>query len=347
MSTLLNLAEKGWMPEGLIRFGIRRLLEKRLAQCGQGTQNEREDRKNAFIELMKSGPIALVPEKANKQHYEVPPLFFQKVLGPNRKYSCCQYDFGSSILADAEVAALRLVCERARIEDGMTVLELGCGWGSLSLFIAENYPNCSITAVSNSNPQREFIESECERRDLKNLNIVTCDMNEFETEDRFSSIVSIEMFEHMRNWKELLRRVSTWLKPDGRCFIHVFCHCTYAYAFEDEGESDWMARYFFTGGIMPSVDLISQFQDDLKLAESWFINGMNYMRTSDAWLENMDKKRNEILPVLVNTYGEENALIWLQRWRMFFMSCSELFGYRNGSEWGVCHYVLVPRLEEN
>lgn len=339
MSWAIKLAERGWLPDALIRVGIRRLLEQRL-----NTQSIAA--KSALLATLRHGPIAHVPEAANQQHYEVPPPFFQHVLGPHLKYSGCYWPDGVNDLAAAEVAMLDLTCRRAELEDGMSVLELGCGWGSLCLWIAERYPGCRVVAVSNSRLQRSFIEEECARRSLHNLEVVTCDMNEFEAGRQFERILSVEMFEHMRNYRALMERVAGWLTPNGQLFVHVFCHRTLAYAFETEGAGNWMGRHFFTGGIMPSEDLLPQFQGKLELDAQWRLDGMHYAKTANAWLANLDRRRAEVLDALALTGNAEPAARQLQRWRMFFMACAELFGYDQGRQWGVAHYRFHRRASE-
>jgi cyclopropane-fatty-acyl-phospholipid synthase len=246
-------------------------------------------------------------------------------------------------LEEAEAAMLALTCERAQLSDGMDILELGCGWGSLSLWMAAHYPRARIVAVSNSNPQREFIQAECVRRGLTNLEVRTCDMNDFDPGAQFDRVVSLEMFEHMRNWRELFRRVASWLRPEGLFFLHVFVHRRFAYPFENEGESNWMGRHFFSGGIMPSEHLPGCFAEDFAVREQWYVNGTYYRDTCEAWLRNCDARKPMILPILATCYGDAEAHRSLQRWRMFFMACAELFGYARGEQWGVGHYLLAPR----
>jgi cyclopropane-fatty-acyl-phospholipid synthase len=300
-----------------------------------------------FVDMMNRSPIALVPELANEQHYEVPPAFFDEVLGASRKYSCCYWDEETADLDQAETRALQITCERAGIGDGMSVLDLGCGWGSLSLWIAEQYPGCTVTSVSNSAPQRRHIERLAAERGLRNLRVLTEDMNDFapghHPEQAYDRIVSVEMFEHMRNYRELFRHISGWLKPDGRFFMHIFCHRLCAYEFLDEGPSDWMGRHFFSGGIMPSDSLPLRFQEDLRLVRHDRWNGTHYERTANAWLQNMDARREAVMPILAATYGEPQAEQWFQRWRIFFMACAELFGLTEGREWYVGHYLFERR----
>jgi cyclopropane-fatty-acyl-phospholipid synthase len=292
---------------------------------------------------MDNSAIALLPERANEQHYEVPPEFFERVLGSHRKYSCAWFQRQDTTLSQAEAAALGVVSERAGLVNGQEVLELGCGWGSLTLWIAEHFPASQITGVSNSDSQRQWIQAEAVRRHLDNVEIVTADVNSFENLKRYDRILSVEMFEHMRNWRKLFSRVSDWLSPGGLFFMHVFCHRSAPYLFVDHGPSDWMSRHFFSGGMMPSDDLAIRFQDDLKLLRRWRWDGRHYEATANAWLKNLDRNREQILPILAATYGADAASSWFQRWRIFFMACAELFGYRNGQEWWISHYLFEPR----
>ncbi|NIM28846.1 MAG: methyltransferase domain-containing protein [Gammaproteobacteria bacterium] len=344
MSSATNLAidwtEKGWIPDLLIRQGIRRLLKRRLNDINADDCERMARQCEEFVAELDKASIAPVPEKANEQHYEVPAAFFYEVLGRHRKYSCCYWSQGTTSLDEAESESLRITCERAGIEDGMEILELGCGWGSLTLWMAENYPHANITAVSNSSSQRVHISREALRRGINNVEVITADMNDFSIERRFNRVVSVEMFEHMRNYRELFRRVHDWLLPGGRFFMHIFCHRTAPYEFIDQGADDWMSRHFFTGGIMPSEDLPLRFQDHLKLLKTWRWDGKHYEKTANAWLNNMDLRRGRIWPILVETYGSEHAMQWWMRWRIFFMACAELFGYQNGQQWWVAHYCF-------
>jgi cyclopropane-fatty-acyl-phospholipid synthase len=339
-ATILEWTEQGRVPDAVIRAGIRRLCRQRLRDIEAGDIEAAARRQDDFVRLMNAGPVAPLPEMANEQHYEVPPEFFDTALGMHRKYSCCHWDDDTRSLDDAEAAALRISCERAGIRDGMTVLDLGCGWGSLSLWIARYYPGCSVTAVSNSAPQRAFIEAEAAREGLENLTVITADMNEFDAPGRYDRIVSVEMFEHMRNYRELFARVHGWLKPGGRFFMHIFCHRSTPYEFVDEGDADWMSRHFFSGGIMPSDDLPLRFQERLQLVDRYRWNGRHYERTCNAWLANMDARRERIMAIFEDTYGRDAAAKWFQRWRIFFMACAELFGLEGGREWYVSHYVF-------
>jgi cyclopropane-fatty-acyl-phospholipid synthase len=338
-----NWIERERVPDVLLRYGIRRLLARRLRQEAENSGTAAGlDR---FVAELKQSPIAVHTDDANEQHYEVPTAFFQTVLGPRLKYSSCWWDERTADLGAAEERMLQLTCDRARLADRQEILELGCGWGSLSLFMAARYPNARITAVSNSRTQKTFIDAEARRRGLPNLTIVTCDMNEFDTEQRFDRVVSVEMFEHMRNYESLLGRIRRWQKPGGELFVHIFCHDRFAYPFEADGDNDWMARYFFTGGIMPSFDLLSRFDRDLRVEDSWKVNGVHYSRTLEAWLARMDAHRAALWPLFISTYGADQAQKWWVYWRIFFLACSELFAYRGGNEWYVGHYrfVQTPR----
>lgn len=341
INKFIDWTERGYVPDGLLRIGIRRLLKKRLAQADAGSSEANLSQTDSLVAEFDEGPIALVPELANEQHYEVPADLFRLTLGPHRKYSSCYWPEGVTNLADSEAAALTETCARAELQDGMKILELGCGWGSLSLWMAEHYPNAKITVVSNSNSQREHIESTARSRGIdKNLKVITCDINDFETDQRFDRAVSVEMFEHVRNHRKLMNRISNWLKPEGKLFVHIFCHRELTYKFQDEGESDWMSRYFFSGGIMPGEDLLARYDEDLELADKWIWNGQHYQKTCEAWHANMIKNRDQILPILEATYGKEEGVRWFNRWRMFYLACSELFGYKTGNEWYVTHYLF-------
>ncbi|MEX2260055.1 MAG: cyclopropane-fatty-acyl-phospholipid synthase family protein [Woeseia sp.] len=339
----VDWTEQGLVPDAVIRHGIRRLLKQRLVDIHADDCEMSSAALSGFVEMMKQSPIALVPELANEQHYEVPAAFFAEVLGDHRKYSCCFWPDGCENLTEAEAEALRITAERAALKDGQKVLDLGCGWGSMSLWIARRYPGSHVTAVSNSQSQRDHIVAEASRRGLTNLKVLVQDMNDFDPVERFDRIVSIEMFEHMRNYELLFARVASWLTAEGFFFMHIFSHRSTPYEFVDKGPNDWMSRHFFSGGIMPSSDLPLLFQKHLHIEERWRWSGLHYAKTSNKWLERMDERRDQIMPILRDTYGAGNAQIWWQRWRIFFMACAELFAYRNGEEWYVSHYRFGRR----
>ena len=337
---LIKLSEKGILPDFFIRLGIRKLCGQRLTDANDLSPKAREEKHQKWVDILMESPIALVPEKANEQHYEVPPRLFELILGAKLKYSSGYWPQRTSTLDDSEVEMLKLTSKRAALADGQEVLELGCGWGSLTFHMAQTYPNSKITAVSNSNDQRHFIEKKCDELQIKNITVITADMNDFSSEKTFDRVVSIEMFEHMRNYDELLKRVSQWLKKDGKLFVHIFSHKEIAYPFEDKGEGDWMAREFFSGGQMPSHKLLTCFSSRMKIEKDWRIEGTHYEKTSLAWLNKMDENKKEVLKLFEKTYGKNEASIWFQRWRIFFMSCEVLFGFNKGAEWGVSHYLF-------
>ncbi len=343
MSLIDSLLEKNLLPDAVIRFGIRQRLAALLRQKRPADIDARQTALNGHLAGLKQSPVAIETEAANEQHYEVPTKFFQLCLGKHLKYSSGLWDENTQSLDDAEAAMLALTCERAELRDGQRILELGCGWGSLSLWMAAHYPNAQITSVSNSRTQKEYIDGEAAKRGLKNLTIVTANMNSYEGEGAgiFDRVVSVEMFEHMKNYRELLRRIATWLQPGGKLFVHIFTHRDIAYHFEAKNENEWLARHFFAGGQMPSHDLLLHFQEDLSIEEQWAVNGTHYEKTSNAWLVNMDTNRSTILPLLAQTYGEADAMKWWARWRVFYMACAELWGYDAGNEWLVSHYRFV------
>ena len=336
----IGLAERGLLPDSMIRSGIRKLCSKRIETCVPTGTNEKSDARTQFAASMRQGPLAPVPEAANEQHYEVPESFFGFALGHRRKYSGCYWPRSCDSLNEAEDESLRVTCDRAELQDGMTVLELGCGWGSLTLWMAEHYPSANITAVSNSSSQRAYIESQAQARGLANIRVITCDMNDFETDDRFDRVVSVEMFEHMRNYELLLSRISTWLKPDGKLFVHVFAHKDSAYEFLTEGADNWMGRYFFTGGIMPAQQLFHEFDTHMQVSREWVWDGTHYQKTSEAWLENLDLNKDDVIRLFSETMPSTEAKRMYHRWRIFFLACAETFGYMNGSEWIVAHYLF-------
>ena len=351
MKTALRLADRGLIPLPLLRFGIRRL-------CAQRLEEERARATStdvAWIDQMRAGPIAERPEKANEQHYEVPPAFFEIALGPRLKYSSGFFPGGDEDLATGEERMLEVTCERAGLSDGQRVLELGCGWGSLTLWMAEHFPNSEIVGVSNSAPQRRFIESRAEDHGLTNVRILTADMNDFDAADgpAFDRIVSVEMFEHMRNWPDLLSRARTWLADDGRLFLHVFTHRSLNYPFEVRDATDWMSEHFFSGGMMPSDSLLETLVErgdvPFTVERHDVVSGKHYSRTARLWRENIEAHKSDLMSILGRTYGDNvaaktsgGASTWFQRWRIFFLACEELFGYRGGSEWAVSHYRLTP-----
>lgn len=332
------LCERGWIPDRLARFGMRRNIRRRLVSERTGGADAIAARQARFIESISEGPIAVATDTANAQHYEVPSELFTTVLGPRLKYSCCWYDGADVTLAQAEEAMLALTCERAGIEDGMRLLDLGCGWGSLALWLAEHYPASRITAVSNSATQRAHIEATAAAKGFGNLEVITANVVEWDTEDRFDRVCSIEMFEHMSNWAALLGKVSSWLKPDGRLFTHVFCHRDVGYHYVPDG--GWMERYFFTGGIMPHEQQFSRFPQQVEVVDRWWVPGTHYERTCNDWLALEDAAIDLVSDLCHEAYGPDEATIWVQRWRMFFMACAELFGLDAGESYGVVHTLM-------
>lgn len=332
------LLAKNLLPDPVVRIGIRRLLKQRLAEIQHPAPAEQVAE---FAAALRSMPIAVNTTESKEQHYEVPTAFYQRCLGPRLKYSSCYYDSSADTLMQAEERMLALTCERARIGDGQSILELGCGWGSLTLWMAEKYPQARITGVSHSRTQREHILAEARRRGLGNVEIITCDMNEFDfPAESVDRVVSVEMFEHMKNWPRLMANIARWLRPGGMFFAHVFTHSKFCYHFEARDESDWMSRYFFTGGMMPAHALFPQFQDDLRLVQDWNVNGTHYAKTAEHWLLNMDAHQAEILPLFVQTYGADQAVKWWGYWRVFYLACAELWAFRGGEEWHVSHYLF-------
>lgn len=336
-----TLLKYGLLPDSVIRMGIRRLLAQRLRDEAQPTEADLQRHLEGYVADLRTRAIAEQTVAANEQHYEVPAEFYQLCLGDRLKYSGCLFPQGDESLDQAEVAMLELYTERAQLVDGQSILDLGCGWGSLTLFLAERYPQSNITSVSNSHSQRAHIQGECERRRLTNVRVITGDINEVELPAAaFDRVLSIEMFEHMKNYERLLAKVAGALKDDGLLFVHIFTHHRLAYHFVSQGPSDWMARYFFTGGQMPSHDLLSRFNQDLTQIKDWQVNGTHYQKTAECWLENMDRHRERIMQLFAETYGPQQARKWWSYWRVFYMSCAELWGYREGHEWIVSHYLF-------
>lgn len=336
MKLIDQLLAEDVLPDALLRIGIRRLLRQRLREEAKVKAGGGEK----IVKAMRSSSIAIQTGAANEQHYELPTAFFRHCLGPRMKYSSALWENGAKNLGEAEEAMLALTAERAELEDGQRILELGCGWGSLTLWMAEKYPGAKIVGVSNSRSQKEFIDGRARNLNFKNVEIVTADMNTFESKGQFDRVVSIEMFEHMRNWERLLERVAGWVAPEGKLFMHIFTHRELAYFFEDRDASDWMSRYFFTGGMMPSVDLLKKFQKHLRIEAEWQVNGTNYARTAEEWLANMERDRDAIIPLLARTYGAGESTRWWVYWKLFYMACAELWNYKDGEEWLVSHYRL-------
>lgn len=345
MTVIDGLLAKDLVPDAILRIGIRRLLRQRLRDETRAAAGE-DEALARVIDVMRRSPVAVQTRAANEQHYEVPTRFFQYCLGPRMKYSSGLWNGIGGDLAEAEEAMLRLSCDRAELLDGQRILELGCGWGSLTLWMAEHYPQAKVVGVSNSRTQKEFIDNRARELGLKNVRIITADMNTFEADESFDRVVSVEMFEHMRNWETLLERISRWLVPEGKFFMHIFTHRSLAYFFENKDPSDWMSRYFFTGGIMPSGDLLHKFDRHMRVESDWQVNGTNYARTAEAWLENMDRHKEAILPILAQTYGEGETTKWWVYWRVFYMACAELWGFKEGQEWMVSHYLMQRRERE-
>ncbi|MHA4807086.1 SAM-dependent methyltransferase [Flavitalea flava] len=345
----ISLLEKNRIPDFLLRQGIRKLLKQRLKDEDKGAPVAQQTHFASLIELLKASPIAINTREANEQHFELPTSFYQFCLGKHLKYSSGYWNPGVTDLDQAEADMLELTCQRAELKDGQQVLELGCGWGSLSLFMAARYPNSRFTVVSNSRTQKEFIDSRIPERGLTNLRVITADMNDLgdlaglhhsPEKGSFDRIVSVEMFEHMRNYQLLMELCASFLKPEGKLFVHIFTHRQFVYLFEEKDGTDWMSRYFFTGGIMPSNDLLLHFSDHLSIEKQWSVNGTHYGRTAGAWLQNMDRHKPEIIPLFERVYGRPEALKWWVHWRIFFMACTELWNYGQGNEWMVSHYLF-------
>lgn len=340
---VLASLERNLLPDLVVRRLTRLLLASRLRLGYLPSADLQLSHLLRFRQSLEDMPIAVEADKPKSQHYELPTSFFKLVLGKNLKYSCCYFLDKSNTLEDAEDAMLELYCERAQVKDGQTILDVGCGWGSLSLYIAKKYKNCRITGICNSTTQKAFIEDQCRDLQLLNVKIIVADISKFEMEDYFDRIISIEMFEHMKNYKELLKKISMWMKQDSLLFVHHFCHKAFAYHFEDINEDDWITRYYFTGGTMPSANLLLYCQDDVAVVNHWLVNGTHYARTSEEWLKRMDQNSVSIRPIMESTYGKDLATKWTAYWRTFFISVAELFGYNNGEEWMVAHYLFKKK----
>lgn len=336
-----SLLGPGLVPDFLIRMGIRGLLKQRLKDEYQKTFGLNENKRKDLIEELKSSPVAVETDKANDQHYMVPPKFFELILGPHLKYSCCSWE-NAETLEQAEKEMLELTVQRAQLKDGDKILELGHGWGAITLFMADKFPNSQITAVSNSIEQRKFIEAKADRLGLKNIRIITANMANFDIDETFDRVISVEMFEHMRNYQQLFEKISKWCGESGTLFVHAFIHKEFSYKFDVVDESDWMSKYFFSGGIMPSEHLFYYFTDHFKVEEHWRVNGVHYAKTAKAWLENVDNNAEEIHKIFEEHYSKKEAKKWFNYWRIFFMSCQELWQYKDGREWFVGHYLFRP-----
>lgn len=335
-----------WMPDWILRLGIKHICKLRLKEIQTGGVEQNFKQMQNWHKHIKNSPIALETQAANDQHYEVPAKFYELSLGKNLKYSSAVWGESCKTLDDAEALMLKTTMQRMEIGNHQRILELGCGWGSLTLAMASAYPQTHITAVSNSHSQRRYIYKKAEALGLSNITIVTSDMNDYDfPNSTFDRVVSVEMFEHMRNWKKLMSNIATSLKDDGKCFVHIFTHKTTGYAYEIKDNTDWMSQYFFTGGQMPSAYQFSYFQDDLQIEKQWAVSGTHYEKTANAWLDNMDNNKGEILNLFNSTYGKE-ASLWFARWRVFYMSCAELFGFDNGNEWFVSHYLFKKKKSE-
>jgi cyclopropane-fatty-acyl-phospholipid synthase len=344
-SWAIAMAERRWIPDSLVRIGIRKLLRDRL-RMGEACRDQ-ASQEVTLANQLSTGPMIEHADQANEQHYEVPAAFYQKVLGRHLKYSCGYWPEQHMSLDGAEDAMLRLTVQRAAIQDGMRILELGCGWGSLSLWMAEHFPHARITAVSNSSSQRQFIEQTAARRGLDNLQVITANIADFSSSRRYDRVVSVEMFEHVRNHRQLLERISHWLTPQGKLFVHIFCHREQSYLFETQGSANWMGRHFFTGGMMPSANWLRRFDQQVHVERSWVVGGQHYQRTAEAWLSRLDLQQADVEQVFRQQLSPAAAKRQVARWRIFFMACAELFGYNDGSEWFVAHYLFAPQNHDN
>jgi cyclopropane-fatty-acyl-phospholipid synthase len=338
-----SLLEKNKIPDTLIRAGIKKLLKQRLRDEKKDSTELQQQHLMQLIEELKNSPIAVNTIDTNEQHYEVPTEFYQYCLGKHLKYSSGYWKDGVNDIDTSEKDMLQLTCERAELINGQDVLELGCGWGSLSLFMAAQFPLSNFTVVSNSRTQKIYIDEQANQRSITNLTVITADMNTFKIDKKFDRVVSVEMFEHMRNYEKLIKKISSFLKENGKLFVHIFTHKEYTYKYEVKDETDWMSKYFFTGGIMPGDNLLFYFDDEIPAEKHWHVSGLHYSKTSEAWLKNMDTHKKKIMRLFAKTYGGKDALKWWVYWRIFFMACAELWKYNNGDEWMVSHYLFTKR----
>ena len=339
---LYDLLATGIVPESFIRLGINFLSTQKLAQYRLDDLQLRLERMSSFAEELRKQPIAIATDLANQQHYELPPQFFQNILGPQMKYSCCLWQTATDLVG-AENDMLELTCERAEIVDGQKILDLGCGWGSFSLFAAKRFSSAKITAVSNSRLQGEFIKRRALALGLKNLKVITADINDYQTDECFDRVVSVEMFEHAKNYERLLANIASWLTYDGKLFVHIFAHTIHQYHFDSNDRGDWLTKYFFTGGTMPSDKLLFYFQKDMCIERHWCLNGRHYQKTAEAWLQNMQCNKNALMQVIADVYGEKQTKRWWIYWRLFFLACAQTFGFKSGKEWIVSHYLFNKR----
>ena len=333
-----RFVERTPVPDLVTRLGIGHLV----ARSRRRLATQPADAETAFASDMRGLPIAVNTDAANAQHYELPAEFFRLVLGPLCKYSSCLYENDVSTLSEAENRALDETCAHAGIADGQEILELGCGWGSLSLWMAERYPSTRITAVSNSRSQREYICSAASARGLANIDVITADMNDYVTMAKYDRVVSVEMFEHMSNWRGLLERIAGVAQPRRSACSSMFS-LTVArpYRFDMNDKEDWIAQHFFTGGIMPSHGLIRRFPDLFEVEAEWRWSGEHYRRTALHWLANFDRNADAIGRIFRDVYGRDCEM-WKRRWRVFFLATAGLFGDAGGQTWGVSHYRLSP-----
>lgn len=340
MTVGIAAAEHGWLPDWVVRMGIRRLLRRRLRDQASAAFDGLDNTRGRHIARMRENAIAQATQAANAQHYQLPAAFFRIILGPRLKYSCGWWPDGVSAIDEAEDAMLRLTAERAVVVDGMRVLDLGCGWGAWALWVAETFPAADVVAVSNADAQRRYIDQAAAQRGLRNVTAITADINTFAPDGTFDRIVSVEMFEHLRNYEQLLTRIDAWLRPAGTLFVHLFCHRRFSYFFEDAGDDDWMAHHFFTGGMMPADDLLPSIDGPLTVDAHWRVNGQHYQRTLQAWLARLDRRRDEVDAMFRDAIRTPHPGLETERWRLFLLACAELFGYARGQEWFVSHYRL-------